>query len=65
MAEEPIKSRQRRVGDRVMVSTYLTKRVAQRLDDRAEEENRSRSDVVRQILEAALLPERQREAVPA
>lgn len=65
MAEAPIRSRQRKVPDRVMVSTYLTQEIARRLDIRAEDENRSRSDVIRKIIEDALLPDRQREAVPA
>lgn len=65
MTEAPIKSRQRKTADRVMVSTYLTKTLARRLDDRAEEENRSRSDVIRRILEDELTADRQRDAVPA
>lgn len=63
MAERSIKTRQRQSAGRVSVSIYLTKEMAQRLDTHAEYQNRSRSDIVRQLIEAALQPpQREREA---
>ncbi len=56
MTEEAIRTRQPRRSDRVAVNIYLTKQLARLLDTRAEDLNRSRSDVAREILETELSP---------
>lgn len=57
--ESEIKTRQRRVNGRVSVNVYMTKDLARRLDVRAESENRSRSDMARELIESALASIRQ------